>query len=112
MGQRLNGKTVLMSAAGAGIGRASALAMAAEGAKVNATDINEDLLASLKADATGDLETFRLDVLDDDAVKAAVEKTQPDVLFNCAGFVHSNTAVTCTDEEWNFERLLGWHHGY
>lgn len=106
MAGRLAGKTVLASASGAGIGRASALAMAREGARVFATDIDEAALASLAEEAEGELETFRLDVLDDAAVKEAVERTRPDVLFNCAGFVHSNTCVTCTDEEWDFAFAL------
>ena len=65
---RLAGKRILMSAAGQGIGRASALMMAAEGAKVFATDINADTLAQLQADATGDIETFEMNVLDQDAI--------------------------------------------
>lgn len=99
---RLDGKRVLMSAAGQGIGRASALMMAAEGAKVFATDINADTLAALKADAKGDLETFEMDVLDQDAIKAGVERAQPNVLFNCAGFVHNGTIEECTNDEWDF----------
>lgn len=99
---RLDGKRVLMSAAGQGIGRASALMMAAEGAKVFATDINADTLAQLKADAKGDLETFEMDVLDQDAIKAGVERAQPNVLFNCAGFVHNGTIEECTNDEWDF----------
>ena len=88
---RLAGKRVLMSAAGQGIGRASALMMAAEGAKVFATDINADTLAQMKADATGDIEIFEMNVLDQDAITAGVERAQPDILFNCAGFVHNGT---------------------
>ena len=99
---RLAGKRVLMSAAGQGIGRASALMMAAEGAKVFATDINPDTLAQLKADASGDLEVFEMDVLDQDAIKAGVERAQPNVLFNCAGFVHNGTIEECTNDEWDF----------
>ncbi len=102
MGNRLRNKTVLVSAAGQGIGRASALAMANEGADVFASDINEETLAALASDADGNLETFHLDVMDDNQVKEAIEKTQPDVLFNCAGFVHHGTALECTDEEWDF----------
>ena len=102
MVSRLEGKKVLLSAAGQGIGRASALAMAAEGAHVFATDINEETLASLKQDASGKLETFTLDVLDDDAVSDAAAKTNPDVLFNCAGFVHHGTILECSDDEWDF----------
>ena len=98
---RLQGKTVLVTAAGQGIGRASVLALAAEGANVWATDVNEKLLASYEGVAR--VRTQRLDVLD----KAAVAKTiaaMPaiDVLFNCAGFVHSGTVLQATDEEWNF----------
>ena len=99
---RLAGKRVLMSAAGQGIGRASALMMAAEGARVFATDINPDTLAQLKADASGDLEVFEMDVLDQDAIKAGVERAQPNVLFNCAGFVHNGTIEECTNDEWDF----------
>ncbi len=99
---RLAGKRVLMSAAGQGIGRASALMMAAEGAKVFATDINADTLAQLKADAKGDIEVFEMNVLDQDAIKAGVERAQPNVLFNCAGFVHNGTIEECTNDEWDF----------
>ena len=99
---RLEGKKVLVSAAGQGIGKASTLAMAAEGAHVFATDINEATLAEVAEQATGSVETFHLDVLDDDAVKAAATKCQPDILFNCAGFVHHGNLLDCTDEEWDF----------
>ena len=99
---RLAGKRVLMSAAGQGIGRASALMMAAEGAKVFATDINADALAQLKTDATGDIETFEMNVLDQDAIAAGVERAQPNVLFNCAGFVHNGTIEECTEDDWDF----------
>ena len=96
---RLTGKTALVTAAGQGIGRASAIALADEGAKVFATDINTDLLADL---SHKNIETFALDVLNDTDAKAAVEKTAPDVLFNCAGFVHHGTISDCTDDEWDF----------
>ena len=99
---RLAGKRVLMSAAGQGIGRASALMMAAEGAKVFATDINADALAQLKADATGDIETFEMNVLDQDAITEGVERAQPDVLFNCVGFVHNGTLLECSEDDWDF----------
>lgn len=99
---RLAGKKVLLSAAGQGIGRASALAMAEAGAQVFATDINAETLAKLAEDGKGGIETFLLDVLDDDAVRAAVAKVEPDVLFNCAGFVHAGSIEECTDEDWDF----------
>jgi 2-keto-3-deoxy-L-fuconate dehydrogenase len=97
---RLNGKTCVITAAGAGIGRASALAFAAEGARVIATDINADTLASLKAEAPG-IETALLDVRGDAAV-AAFDWTGVDVLFNCAGFVHGGSILESTPEEWAF----------
>ena len=98
---RLQGKTILVTAAGQGIGRASVLALAAEGANVWATDVNEKLLASYEG--VQRVRTQRLDVLD----KAAIAKTVAampaiDCLFNCAGFVHSGTALQATDDEWNF----------
>jgi 2-keto-3-deoxy-L-fuconate dehydrogenase len=98
---RLQGKTVLVTAAGQGIGRASALAMAAEGAQVWATDVNESLLAAYEG-ASG-VRAVRLDVLDKAGiVKLVAEMPAVDVLFNCAGFVHSGSVSQATDEEWNF----------
>ena len=97
----LTGKSVLVTAAGQGIGRASALAFAAAGATVHATDINEALLAELGG--TGGIATRKLDVLDDDAVKAAfAEIRRVDVLFNCAGFVHSGSILEMKDSDLDF----------
>jgi len=98
---RLQGKTVLVTAAGQGIGRASALALAAEGAQVWATDINPSLLDSYEG--VEGVHAVALDVLDRVAI-ARLVGTLPavDVLFNCAGFVHSGTVLQATDEEWNF----------
>ena len=101
-GTRLKNKRVLVTAAGQGIGRAAALAMAAEGAEVFATDINADGLAQLKSEATGRLEIFELDVCSVASVAAGVELAQPDVLFNCAGFVHNGTLLEASDEDWDF----------
>lgn len=98
---RLAGKSALLTAAGQGIGRATALAMAAEGARVFATDVNEAALQSLAEEATGSLEVFTLNVRDDDAVAEGVAKANPDVLFNCAGFVHNGTILDSTNEEWD-----------
>jgi 2-keto-3-deoxy-L-fuconate dehydrogenase len=98
---RLEGKTALVTAAGQGIGRATALAMAAEGAQVWATDLKPDLLAAY--DGVPGIRALPLDVLDRDAiVKLVSGMPAVDVLFNCAGFVHSGTALQATDEEWNF----------
>ena len=98
---RLAGKTALITAAGQGIGRASALAMGAEGALVHATDVNAKSLAAL--DGTPNLTTRVLDVLDDAAVERAIAELPPlDVLFNCAGFVHNGTILDCSAKDWEF----------
>ena len=98
---RLKGKRAFLTAAGAGIGRATALAFAAEGAHVVATDLKLDLIADLKAQ--GVAETYSLDVRDSAAVKALAEKVGAiDILFNCAGYVHHGTALTTSDADWDF----------
>ncbi|MCB1439241.1 MAG: SDR family oxidoreductase [Nitratireductor sp.] len=99
---RLEGKRVLATAAAAGIGRATAIAMANEGAKVFATDVNEAGLKELAAENHPNIETFVLDVRSDDSVAEAAGRAEPDILFNCAGFVHNGTILDCTDEEWDF----------
>ena len=98
---RLKGKTALVTAAGQGIGHASVLAMAAEGAQVWATDVNEKLLERYAGVAN--VRTARLDVLDKDAI-GAFFKSLPalDVLFNCAGVVHNGTALDATDKDLEF----------
>lgn len=98
---RLQGKTVLVTAAGQGIGRASALALAAEGAQVWATDLNEKLLEAFVGVAN--VHTARLDVLDKAAIQALVGRLPAlDVLFNCAGVVHNGTALDATDADLEF----------
>lgn len=94
---RLSGKRVLVTAAGQGIGRASALAMAAEGAQVFATDVNPAALDTLQG-----VEAFALDVRDEASVKEGVARAEPDVLFNCAGFVHHGSVLDASDDEWDF----------
>ncbi|MEM6383619.1 MAG: SDR family oxidoreductase [Pseudomonadota bacterium] len=97
---RLEGKTCLVSAAGQGIGKASALAMAREGAKVWATDVNEQALGALQ---DGGCVVRLLDVRDPASIAAAVEATGPlDVLFNCAGFVAHGGILDCDEEQWAF----------
>ncbi len=97
----LEKKHVLVTAAGQGIGRASALAFARAGATVVATDINTDALATLDGEAG--ITTRKLDVLSDEAVKAVVAETGPfDVLFNCAGFVHAGTILDMPDKDLDF----------
>ncbi len=102
MNARLAGRTALVTAAGQGIGRASALAMAAEGAKVLATDINPASLDELDEAQMPSLETFVLDVRDDVSVREGTGGRDIDVLFNCAGFVHHGKVLDCTDDEWDF----------
>ena len=99
MAGRLAGKRALVTAAAQGIGRAAALAFAAEGASVLATDIAEDGLASL-ADAL--IATRRLDVTEDDAIAELAGELGPlDVLFNCAGFVHHGTVLDAEPIDWD-----------
>lgn len=106
MGNRLDGKHVLVTAAAQGMGRSAALAMAREGARVVATDIRDDLLATLADEARvagHPLQTGHLDVTDDDAIERLIDGLEPlDVLFNCAGFVHQGTILECTDADWDF----------
>jgi 2-dehydro-3-deoxy-L-fuconate 4-dehydrogenase len=101
MGDRLKGKVAVCTAAGAGIGRATAVALAREGARVIATDVNEALLGDLKG--AGIAECAKLDVLDAQAVEALAKRLgSVDVLFNAAGFVHHGTVLECTDKDWDF----------
>ncbi|QBF34308.1 SDR family oxidoreductase [Thalassococcus sp. S3] len=96
---RLSGKRALVTAAGQGIGRASALAMAEEGAEVFATDVDAKALAEIAGQG---IETFVLDVRDEASVADGVIRAAPDVLFNCAGFVHHGSVLEAKDEEWEF----------
>ncbi len=97
----LKGKTVLVTAAGQGIGQATALAFAEAGATVYATDIDTKLLQAI-AGRPG-IETSRLDVRSDGEVAALVERIGAvDVLFNCAGFVHAGTILDMTDDDFDF----------
>lgn len=108
---RLSGKTALLTAAGQGIGRATALAFAHEGANVIATDINEEALATLGQ--TSGITTHRLDVLDGEAVAGFVDGLEPlDVLFNCAGFVANGSLLEGSEEDWVFSFNLNVHAAY
>jgi 2-keto-3-deoxy-L-fuconate dehydrogenase len=100
MTDRLAGKTAFVTAAAQGIGRATALAFAAEGASVIATDLNEAKVAEI---ASHRIRTFRLDALNADDITAAAKNAgRVDVLFNCAGFVHQGSIRDATEEEWDF----------
>ena len=101
MTDRLSGKTALVTAAAQGIGRACALAFAAEGANVLATDINAAKLDELSG--TPNIVTTRLDVLDNDMVASlAREIAAPSILLNCAGFVHHGNIMDASEDEWDF----------
>jgi 2-keto-3-deoxy-L-fuconate dehydrogenase len=101
MSNRLAGKTAFVTAAGQGIGRATAEAFVREGARVIATDINEALLADL-AKTTG-CETRGLDVTDANAVTAAAQAAGTvNILFNGAGFVHAGTILDCDEKAFDF----------
>ena len=98
---RLQGKTALVTAAGQGIGHASALALAAEGAQVWATDVNEELLK--RFDGVANVKAARLDVLDKAAIDALIGGLPAlDVLFNCAGVVHNGDALAASDDDLDF----------
>ena len=98
---RLKGKTALVTAAGQGIGKASALALAAEGAQVWASDVNPKLLEAYQG--LPNISVVTLDVLDKAAIVKVVTSLPPlDVLFNCAGVVHNGSIQQATDDEWAF----------
>src|SRR4051794_26119271 len=101
MSMRLKGKTALVTAAAAGIGRATALAFAREGAKVIATDIDTATLATLTKEHPS-IHTEALDVTNQAAIDR-VHQMQPriDVLMYCAGFVHNGTILDCGDADWS-----------
>lgn len=102
---RLQGKRILVTAAGQGIGRASAMMFAREGAQVLATDINAEALATLAE--TAGIRTLRLDVTDANAVAVlAREEAAFDALFNCAGFVHPGSILECSEDDWAFSWQL------
>jgi 2-keto-3-deoxy-L-fuconate dehydrogenase len=105
MSGRLAGKTALVTAAGQGMGHACVMQMAAEGARVYATDVKAPLLDSFKGVAN--VLTRPLDVLDDAAVRRTMEELPPlDVLFNCAGYVHHGSILECAPKDWDFSMNL------
>lgn len=100
MTQRLAGKTALVTAAGQGIGRATALAFAREGAKTYATDLNVELLQDID---TPNIIPLALDVTDREKIaQLQADIDNLDILFNCAGFVHNGTILECEEKDWDF----------
>ena len=98
---RLQGKRAFVTAAGQGIGRAIAEAYLREGALVVATDLNADLLHGLDG-----ADTAALDVTDKAALTTAIQNASPDVLVNCAGFVHAGALLEATDADFDFAFTL------
>jgi 2-keto-3-deoxy-L-fuconate dehydrogenase len=97
---RLDGKVAFVTAAAQGIGRATALAFAAEGATVIATDLDGD---KVKHIAGKNITTASLDAMNADAIEAAAKQAGPvDILFNCAGYVHQGNILDATEKEWDF----------
>lgn len=104
MAGRLAGKTAFITAAAQGIGRATALAYAAEGARVIATDLNEAKIAEIAGET---ISVHRLDATQaSDIARVAATAGPVDVLFNCAGFVHQGTILDATEAEWDFAFAL------
>ena len=100
MNGRLSGKKCLVTAAAAGIGRATALAFAREGASVVAADIDRDGLDALRAESPS-IQAIELDVSDASAIRAFAQTHEAvDVLFNCAGVVHAGTVLDCSEADW------------
>jgi 2-keto-3-deoxy-L-fuconate dehydrogenase len=110
MSGRLKGKTALITAAAQGIGRATAESFAAEGARVIATDINIEVLGTLKGP---NLTTRRLDVLDSAAIAAAQKEIGDiDILMNCAGYVHHGSILDCEEKDFDFSTSLNVRAAY
>jgi len=102
MSKRLKDKSILVTAAGQGIDRATAIAFCNEGAKVYATDINEKTLKTLK-DEFPDINVHNLDSTDISAIKKYCSQLETiDVLFNAVGFVHHGTILECNEKDWDF----------
>ena len=102
MSGRLAGKTAVVTAAGQGIGRTTAVAFAQEGATVWATDINREALNTLAAEYP-EMICRELNVRNPKEIERLAEQLpQPDILFNCAGFVHHGTILDCKEEDWEF----------
>ena len=106
MSGRLNGKQIVVTAAGQGIGKATAIAFHNEGANVIATDINDKTLADLNKEYP-DIEVKKLDSTDKNSILEFVKNLdQVDVLFNAVGFVHHGTILECEEKDWDFSNIV------
>ena len=102
MSDRLSGKTASLTAAAEGTGKATALAFAAAGCQVWATDISQEGLDRLKSECP-EIQTRAVDVRNEAAIRSVVSEAGGiDLLFNCAGYVHHGTILDCSDEDWDF----------
>ncbi len=102
MSGRLNGKQIVVTAAGQGIGKATAIAFHKEGAQVTATDLNDKTLADLNKEYP-DIKVNKLDSTDNNAILEFTKSLDKvDVLFNAVGFVHHGTILECDEKDWDF----------
>ena len=106
MSGRLANKNIIVTAAGQGIGKATAIAFHNEGANVIATDINDKTLADLNKEYP-DIEVKKLDSTDNNSILKFVKNLdQVDVLFNAVGFVHHGTILECEEKDWDFSNIV------
>ena len=106
MSRRLANKNIIVTAAGQGIGKATAIAFHNEGANVIATDINDKTLADLNKEYP-DIEVKKLDSTDNNSILEFVKNLdQVDVLFNAVGFVHHGTILECEEKDWDFSNIV------
>ena len=102
MNNRLKNKNIIVTAAGQGIGRATAIAFHNEGANVTATDLNEKTLKTLNEEFPK-IKVYTLDSTDNNAIQTFVKTYEKvDVLFNAVGFVHHGTILDCEEKDWDF----------
>ena len=106
MSGRLEGKNIVVTAAGQGIGKATAIAFCKEGANVFATDINQETLNTLKKEYQK-IDVFKLDSTDKISVENYFKHMNKiDVLFNAVGFVHHGTILECEEKDWDFSNIV------